>query len=209
MQRRSWITGGSLLLASALLTVVSSATGSTVSALNMLGAFAFTAAIVVFTLGIPDGGGLVPPRSVGAFALLLFGVWPSATAIHWTIPINYSGSMTMSTVLGYVEIVVPVAAGIIAVVAIARAGVVPAPWNGAPAWALGATILPPLVAEFVAVASPADLQAASPWLAVFGLLVSVGVPGFLGVLALLLAPRLERVDRSVPVPVAGVAAGDR
>lgn len=219
MRRRSWIVGGSLLLASALLSAVSGAAGFPVPAVSFVGALAFTAATVVFAFGIPDGGRVIGPSprgsvAPGTIALLMFGFWPLATAISWSIPVNYSPAMPLFSVLAYVEIVVPLAAGIIAVVSIARAGTIPAPWNWAPAWALGAMILPSLVVEFLAVATPTELQALTPGLTVFGLLVAVGVPGFLGVLALLLAPRTglaprtERVDRAVPVypPDAGATA---
>ena len=105
--------------------------------------------------------------------------------------------VAMQTV-GYLQLLIGLLAVIIAVTAIARAGIVPSPWNWAPTWALVALAVPQILVQAIAAANPADLQQAAQWISLLGVIVAVSAPILLGVIAIALA---QRPAHREPTPI--------
>jgi hypothetical protein len=94
---------------------------------------------------------------------------------------------------GYIDTFVEFAVALVAVMQIARAGVVPSPWNWAPAWALVAMTVPWLLTQIVlAGATQETASTAIFFVSGVGGIIGVGSTIFLGVLAIVLSDRLSR-----------------
>lgn len=147
--------------------------------------------VVIFAIGFGREGSVVARKPLGVTAMCLVAVWPLVSAIV---------SAVLSAVLpvpderwlmwGYAGALIPFAAGLIASVEIARAGVVPSPWNWAPMVALGAQALAWLVPQLVAArAGASDTANLVPLFSGLGTL-SVLVSTFgLGIVATVLSTR--------------------
>lgn len=200
--RQTWTIGGILMLVCAALSVVAPALMLTALSTPVWWArtLAFSAALVVFAVGIRRQGSVVDRRLLGVSALILLAVWPLVDAVVYALVPPTMDSLELYQAWGYVSLVVPLAAAIVAVVLIARAGVVPHPWRWAPLWALGAAIAPQLILQAFAASPGADVQAMAGPMAGLGQLVWVAVPLGLGLCAVLLA-------RSRPTTVQVYPAG--
>lgn len=208
-RRVAWLLGGSLLIASALVGLVAPQAGYPVGGwVQTAGAVLFAAAALVFASGLPDGASVTARRPVGTTALAVLGVWPLVSSIIWATQEPMAEMRPFDSAIAYVDLVLPLAAALVAVVSIARAGVVPAPWNWAPTWALAALVVPNVLTQLLFVAVPNEMPQLAPMLVTFATLVVAAAPIFLGVLALVLAqpPRAERSPVAVYPPPAG---GDR
>ncbi|MGA7149293.1 MAG: hypothetical protein WBX17_12485, partial [Microbacterium sp.] len=91
---------------------------------------------------------------------------------------------------GYIAIIVPVLAGLIAVVQIARAGAVPPPWNRAPLVALLIQVACWLVPQFLVIAlGPANAQLLASLFLGLGMLSFLTATFGLGIIGTMLASR--------------------
>ncbi|WP_286793508.1 hypothetical protein [Microbacterium sp. UBA3394] len=193
---RSWVIGGSLLIVSAITTMVTSVTTVTeVQLWRTISAIAFASATVVFALGIPGGGSVTKRRPLGTIALIATGVLAVINSLLWNL---ISGPLVAMQTVGYLQLLIGLLAVIIAVTAIARAGIVPSPWNWAPTWALVALAVPQILVQAIAAANPADLQQAAQWISLLGVIVAVSAPILLGVIAIALA---QRPAHREPTPI--------
>lgn len=195
----AWIWGGGLLLASAVLPLITGSSGFAAAGglsgavFSWIGMLAFAAAMVVFALGLGRRGSVVARRPAGTVALIALAV---VTPIIWvlTAVFPYSDADPGAyAVWGYAELAVRFGAALVAVVAVGRARVVPPPWNWAPAWGLAAVVVTGVLAQVSTVAlagRPGDQEAL---VTVFALssLVAVVVPSLLGILAIVLGSRAE------------------
>lgn len=195
----AWIWGGGLLLASAVLPLITGSSGFAAAGglsgavFSWIGMLAFAAAMVVFALGLGRRGSVVARRPAGTVALIALAV---VTPIIWvlTAVFPYSDADPGAyAVWGYAELAVRFGAALVAVVAVSRARVVPPPWNWAPAWGLAAVVVTGVLAQVSTVAlagRPGDQEAL---VTVFALssLVAVVVPSLLGILAIVLGSRAE------------------
>lgn len=109
----------------------------------------------------------------------------------------YRAAESALSTVSYVNLLVSIVASVLACVQIARAGVVPMPWNWAPTWALIASVTAGVVPAFLfASASPGGTQGYAE------VAVLIAVLGFLartlglGIVALVLSARVrsEGVD---------------
>lgn len=202
----AWIWGGGLLLASAVLPLITSsagfaATGGLSGAVfSWIGMLAFAAAMVVFAVGLGGRGSVVARGPAGMTALIALA---AVTPIIWvlTAVFPYSDADPGAyAVWGYTDAAVRFGAALVAVVAVGRARVVPPPWNWAPAWGLAAVVGTAVLAQVSAVAiagRPGDQEAL---VTVFALssLAAVVVPSLLGILSIVLGSRSE-TRATVPV----------
>jgi hypothetical protein len=138
---------------------------------------------------------------------VVLAAWVLLRSVAWGLPWVNAVATDVLTNVGYVDSAVQLAAALVAVVQIGRAGVVPRPWNWAPAWALGAVVVPSLLGLLllaVGALQEPQPQAQSLTLTMFvsaldGLARTVG-PVFLGVLAIVLGDRMGRAQ-AVQVPM--------
>ena len=187
--RQAWTIGGILLLVCAGLSVVEPALMFTAlfTPVSWARTLSFSAALVVFAVGIRGRGSVVDRRPLGVSALVLLALWPLVDAVVYALVPPTMDSLESYQVWRYVSLLVPLAAAIVAVVLIARAGVVPHPWRWAPLWALGAAIAPQLILQAVAASPGADVQGMAAPMVGLGQLIAVAVPLGLGLCAVLLA----------------------
>lgn len=202
----AWIWGGGLLLASAVLPLITgspgfvTAGGLSGAVFAWIGMLAFAASMVVFAFGARGRGSIVARRPDGMVALVaLAAVSPVVWVLTAVFP--YSADNPDAYVLwGYADVAVRFAAALVAVVAVGRARVVPPPWNWAPAWGLAAVVGIGVLAQVSAVAiagGPADQETLVTVFA-FSSLVATVVPSLLGILAIVLG---SRADPRAAVPV--------
>ena len=201
--RRAWLIGGVLLIAATVLGLVLSPVG-----LGIVGDLVFAAALLVFAFGIRGAGSVTARRPLGTTALTVLAVWTVVGSALMAVlvtggfglqVVTDSGSATAPfLVASYVDIGIQFVASLIAVVQIGRAGVVPRPWNWAPAWALAAISIPWIIDRMLWVSQPVDVGAWAYILSSLDGLVRIGAGIFLGTLAIVLANIGSR-SRTVPV----------
>jgi len=196
-RRRTWMLGGGLLAASALLNLwVASAPGAPV---GIIPGLLFAAGTGVFAIGLGQSGSVTARRPLGTGVLVGLGVWllvqpmihgllmppdPMADMVDWGARVQLMGMVVIT-----LEVVSLVLA-ILAVVQIGRSGVVPGPWNWAPLWVLAVVVATRLLTMGL-LAVPVLTDSPDVLNAVISLAAFIGIcaPGALGVLAMVLAAR--------------------
>ncbi|MET0934064.1 MAG: hypothetical protein ABWX56_10145 [Mycetocola sp.] len=193
--RHPWFIGGALLLATVVLGVVA-VSPEAVFLGGTLGPVLFAASLLVFAFGIRGSGSVTARRPLGTAALTVLAVWgllDLALSDVFQTEMTGDGFPAAVTVFATVDPYVEFALSLVAVTQIIRAGVVPAPWNWAPAWALAALTVSWLVSALGAAATTpgSDMRVIFAVLTVDGL-VRVTCAVVLGVLAIVLADRASR-----------------
>jgi hypothetical protein len=182
---RTWVAAGILLIVATLLPLVlrTAAPMNPIPGADIFDVLLFAVALGLFALGRP---GVTARRPLGTIALLALAVWSVGAMVVWSVaavPLAQSSGMLTSIV----DDVVRLALAIVAVVEIARAGVVPRPWHRAPLWALVAVAVPQIVV-FGLTVSPNTAQTGIDLLPV-SIATTLIAPVFLGVLAIVLGVR--------------------
>lgn len=188
----TWIIGGiGLILSGALGLLCAGSAGLAGSGvLAILQNVAFAASALLLAVGMTRADSVVARRPTGVVAVAILALWPliaegAAAAIGAVEP----DAAEAWTVLGYASILVPTAAGLIAAVAILRAGTVPDPWRWAPMWVLAFQVGVWALTQALAVALGPDV------LSINGVFLLLGAVAFLagtlglGVLAVILGSR--------------------
>ncbi|HYI32858.1 MAG TPA: hypothetical protein VEX88_05290 [Glaciibacter sp.] len=195
---RAWFVGGALLLATVPLGVATHSTGAAIVGANTITTVLFSASLLVFAFGIRGSGSITARRPLGTTALAVLAIW---ALLGWVLTdvvgasAPYDERSAAMLMFGYVDTFVELAVALVAVVQIARAGVVPSPWNWAPAWALLAMTVPWLVWQIIAAgATQETASTAIFFISGVGGFVDVGSTIFLGVLAIVLSDRLSRTE---------------
>lgn len=159
--------------------------------LPVVGDVVYAAAVLLFAIGLSHPASVVARRPLGVGAMAVVALWPLAAAvITRVLPTPSTGDETAWMVLFYLSLLVPIGAGLVAAVQIARARVVRSPWRWAPLWVLGAQAGIWVISQIAFLAGdPAEIQTFA------GLFSTLGQIGFLantlglGILALVLAAR--------------------
>lgn len=200
--RRAWTLGGGLLIAAPLFGLVWWPGLLPGGIVGLIGTALLSAALLVFALGIGGTGSVTARRPLGTGALVALAVWVLASQLVWNVLGGSNIFPEFSPQLLYVDVLIHFVAALIAVIQIARAGVVPRPWNWAPAWVVGAAAVVWLVSQLLLVnvgggRGPApDSQAFALFLGSIDASVRVAGPVFLGVVAILLGDRSARTVMS-------------
>lgn len=197
----AWVWGGGLLIVSALIpTALQGVYEPIIARLGFwLSVLAFAAAMLLFAFGWRGVGAVSGTQRYGAVALIVVGLWPVVWAVVGAVaPPEVWLEPAFSTSVRYADLLVPLAAAIIAVVAIWRGEVVPRPWNRAPAWALVALASVSALVQIIAIATQSQDQVTLILLGQVSGLISFVVPVGLGILAIVLG---LRVDPRPPVAV--------
>jgi hypothetical protein len=194
---RTLMVGGVLLIASAVAgSAIPTGFGMGLPLGIVLGwgaTVAFSAAVLVFAFGAGHGGSIVARRPLGVTAAVILALWPFAERVlTWAMPFD-ERSTEFSQVWAYVSVTAKVAAAIVLVVQIARAGVVTGRVRWAPAWGLAAVVVPQVLAQVLAIAMGIDQSRTEVdgliLLSMIGQLASFAAPVTLGIIAIVLAQR--------------------
>jgi hypothetical protein len=187
--KTTWMAGGAGLVACGVLGVLSYSMLGTpgTQVISLVGDAIFATAVLLFAIGLSPDASVVARRPLGVTAMVVVAAWPLvAFVIASLLALDEPGDGSM--IYGYVALIVPAGAGLVAAVQIARADVVPSPWCWAPAWALAVQAAAWAIPNVVTVAAgPQAIQGLANILAALGMLAFlVGTLG-LGILALVLA----------------------
>src|SRR5690606_23681467 len=194
--------GGGLLAASALLGLALRSFLLPGLPFMSLSDVLFSAAAVIFAIGLGRAGSVTARRPLGTSALIALAVWLPVAAppqqlllpmeVSFDDPAERGGYFQLVNMVGITTEAVSLVLAIIVVVQIGRGGVVARPWAWAPLWALVVVVAARTVLSGM-VPMPGLVENQEAMFAVFGLagfLVAASV-GFLGVLAMILAVRPE------------------
>lgn len=193
---RAWMIGGALLLTTVVIGVAQPAL-SLIPLGGSIRPTLFSAALLVFAFGIRGSGSVTARRPLGSIALTALAAWLLLGSVLQDIIASTFSNDSLPTGLmafGYVDSYVKFALALVAVVQIARAGVVPAPWKWVPAGVVGAASVSWLLIEIVSVGSTQGFGLGTVALLSVDALVRVGGTVLLGVLAIVLADRTSRVQ---------------
>lgn len=194
-RRLTWTTGGIGLIAAGVTGMLQNATlGSPPSdVLAVTVDVLWAAAVLVFAIGSSSHDSVTARKPLGTIALILLALWSPAMRVVGL----FQDRMNPTPIIPWeVTIVVPLALSVVAVVQIARAGVVPRRWRWMPAIALGVQVASAAIGQLLMMDAATAMQT-------IGLASALGMLGFLaGTLGLgivaLLAVASER-PASVPV----------
>ncbi|MDX2375781.1 hypothetical protein M4I32_03090 [Microbacterium sp. LRZ72] len=188
-RRRTWMLGGIGLIACAVIDVVAAAAPGLAGAgvLRVFGDVVYAAAVLLFAVGLTADASVVRRGPLGVVAMTIVAVWPLVASIAAQL-VASSAPATWWSVYGYVALVVPAGAGLVAAMRIARAAVVPDPWRWAPLWVLGvhaaAAVLPQI---FMVASDRSAIQSVAGVFSAIGMLSFLTGTLGLGILALVLA----------------------
>ncbi|MBD7958143.1 hypothetical protein H9651_10880 [Microbacterium sp. Sa4CUA7] len=208
--RKTWTLGGIGLVVCGVIGMLQYSLPFGGAALTIVPDIVFAAAVLLFAIGLSARASVVARRPLGVAALVVVALWPfvvrlaeqflpSMDAETFEAGMDaYRAAEGALTTVFYVDLLVSFAAALIAVVQIARAGILPQPWRWAPLWAM-------LAAVAGAVIPPLLLVAAGPQSgqALLGVATIVGSLGFLaktlglGIIALVLASRVRTGDMEI------------
>lgn len=188
----TWIIGGiGLILSGALGLLGAGSVGLAGSGvLAIVQNVAFAASALLLAVGMTRADSVVARRPTGVVAVAILALWPliaegAAAAIGAVEP----NAAEVWTVLGYASILVPTAAGLIAAVAILRAGTVPDPWRWAPMWVLAIQVGVWALTQALAVALGPDVPSINGVFPLLGAVAFLAGTLGLGVLAVILGSR--------------------
>lgn len=150
------MTGGALLIASVLFDVVTQSTALLIGGMNLVGTVSFSGALLVFAFGVRGSGSVTARRPLGSAALTLLAVWVLLVPALDRVIFSADSSFQAMQQFGYVDSLVRFVAALVAVSQIGRAGVVPRPWNWAPAWVLAAVVAPWLLVQLAGVGAAGE-----------------------------------------------------
>ncbi|TFB76451.1 hypothetical protein E3O06_03640 [Cryobacterium glaciale] len=154
----------------------------------------FSTALLVFAFGIRGFGSVTARRPLGTIALTLLAAWLLlGSVLQDIIASSFSNDSLPAGLMafGYVDSYVKFALALVAVVQIARAGVVPARWKWVPAGVVGVASVSWLLIEIVSVGNTEGFGLGTVALLSVDALARVGGTVLLGVLAIVLADRLR------------------
>jgi hypothetical protein len=133
--------GGALLFASVVVVVTLQPGLTAILGIEFLPACVFSVALVVLAIGSDASGSVTARRPLGTLALIALAIWLVLGSLVDFIIGSFFRDLSSSEFLTKVDLVdlaVQFALALIAVIQIARAGVVPPRWNWVPAYVLAA-----------------------------------------------------------------------
>ncbi|MGM7699480.1 hypothetical protein [Microbacterium sp. A84] len=199
--RKTWMVAGSGLIVCGVIGMLQpSVLGLTGSAvITVIGDVIYAASVLLFAIGFSREASIVERRPLGVTAMAIVGLWPLAGFILTRLlALAEPSGGSAWTVYGYLSLLIPAAAGLLAAVQIARADAVPSPWRLAPLWVLGAYAVTWAISQIIFVTVRSEsIQAFADMFFMLGALTSLAGTLGLGILALVLDAR--KTPRSVDV----------
>lgn len=194
-RQRTWTYGGvGLILCGVVGTVQTSVNASIGSdAVRAGSAVVFAASILLFAFGFSRDASVVGRKPLGVAALTVLALWPLA-AFAITRALEPTADEAAWNVYGYVSLLVPAAAALVAAAQIGRNEDLPRPWRWAPMWVLGLYAVTWAVPQIIFVAErPENIQGFADLFRMLGSLASLAGTLGLGILAIVLAAK-QRPD---------------
>jgi hypothetical protein len=187
---RAWIIGGALFLGSVVIGVGTQPLVALIAGGTIVATLLFSAALVLFAIGIGGRGSVTARKPLGTIALCALAIWTPVVAIVQQL--MAVALITSGTLLAYswATSLVQFVLALIAVVEIGRAGVVPRPWAWVPAAVLAVVTVLWLLEQFPLLQN--DPTVASVFMTFEGL-VRIAAPILFGVVAIVLANRVPEV----------------
>ncbi|WP_434969171.1 hypothetical protein [Microbacterium sp. bgisy207] len=194
----TWTLGGSALILAGVIMILQYVVTapSARPALYLIGELVWAVGVTAFAIGRRRYDSVVSRKPLGVSALLVLGWWPPINrvlldAIALSEPIMRPDQISDAHVaLGYLGLFVPLAAGLVASVQIARARIVPSPWRWAPLWVLVFGIAGGVLTQALYATLPHTApQPLTDIAALLGAMTALARTMGLGVLALVLSER--------------------
>lgn len=200
-RRTTWLVGGIALVACGVVGMLRwsflGEPGAT-AVLSLLADVLWAGAILLLAVGLTREQSVVARRPLGLASAAIVAVWPLIDTVVSLFLSPWTPDQAEALLFwAYLAMVLPVLAGLIAAVQVARAGIIPRPWNQAPLWVLVGQVVLWAVPQAMGVAAPTVIMQMP------GLLSALGMLGFLagtvglGILSIVLAHR----SREATVPV--------
>lgn len=194
-RRLTWTIGGIGLIASGVAGILLSATlgSSLTDTLAFLVDILWAGAVLVFAIGSSARDSVTARRPLGTITLILLALWSPAMRV---VGLFQDPTDPTPVIPWEVTTFVPLALSLVAVVQIARAGVVPRRWRWTPAIALGVHVASFAIGQLLMMDQATAMQT-------IGLASALGMLGFLartvglGIIALVAAA----AERPASVPV--------
>jgi hypothetical protein len=200
--RHTWFVGGSLLLAAVVLGSSSQFPGPLFTVASVLGSVSFSASLLIFAFGFRRSESVTARRPLRTTALTLLAVWVLLGPVLGGILASSSTEEEFPSALlvhGTIDPYLRFALALVAVLQVGRAGVVLAPWNWVPAWALAALTVPWVLGQIVAAGpSPESEMGTMMVIGALDALIRTTATVVLGVVAIVLADRERRSARDRP-----------
>lgn len=203
-RRLTWMIGGISLIVCGVIGMLQYSLFGIAQTAGIVLDVVFAAAVLLFAVGLSREASVVARRPLGVIALAVVALWPLATrAAQPFLPrmdaatfeagmAAYREAETVLTTVFFVNLLVSLAASLLASVQIARAGVVPRPWNWAPLWALIASVAAGVIPQILfSAAGSAGTQVYTEIAVLLGALGVLSRTLGLGILALVLAARVR------------------
>ncbi|MGS0562913.1 hypothetical protein [Microbacterium aurugineum] len=186
--RRSWLLGGIGLISCGIVGIARSsvlgAPGADVI-LALLSDLLWAGAIFLLSIGLSREASVVARRPLGLTASAVVALWPVTATVLGPLVLPQEPTATEAwQTWTYLSVLIPLISGVIAAMQVARARTVPAPWNGAPLWALGVQTIVWVVPQAIGAGSPRaliEMAAVLPALGLLGFLASTLGLGIVGV----------------------------
>lgn len=199
--RTTWILGGSLLIANAVLVLAGSGYPlQFIPGLSFVLNGLWAAALLVFAFGVRGRGSVVARRPLGVIALVIAALVPFASLALWAM-LPVGGDAAVSAMVGNGLSVLSLASMLVAAVVIGRAGAVPYRLRWVPLIVLAVGAGVQVVAQLFLVTVQGAMVRPDITALVFGtaMLGTLGVL-LLGILAIVFAPR-EQPRPAAPTQV--------
>ncbi|MEV8271893.1 hypothetical protein [Microbacterium sp. NPDC077184] len=203
-RRRTFMIGGTGLVLCGMLGMLQFSVPGLGPVIGILVDVVFAAAVLLFAIGLSRAASVVARRPLGVAALAVVALLPLLVrAIQPILPTMdaatfdagldaYREAETILTAVFFVNLLVSLAAALLASLQIARAAVVPAPWRWAPLWALIVSVVAAVVPQILfAAAGSSGAQAFAEVALLLGAVGFLARTLGLGILALVLAARLR------------------
>jgi hypothetical protein len=200
--RHAWFVGGLLLLAALVLGWNFGLPSPLFSVISAFATVLFSAALLVFAFGFRKAESVTARRPLGTAALTILAVWVLLNPVLTDLLLSGSTDNDVPSALlvhGLIDPYLRFALALVAVLQVGRSGVVPAPWNRAPAWALAVLTVPWVLGQIVTAGpSPEWDTTTITYLTAMDALARSLCTVVLSVVAILLADRARRPS-DVPI----------
>lgn len=186
--KQVWIVAGALMIGSVLLGPVLQVGSYMGPTGGLLSTLLIVVSTIMFAIGADRSTSVTARRPFGTAALIGLAVWTAVGTPVLDALATLPGRGAMIG-FGHVDLIVTFVLAAIATTQIARAGIVPRPWNLAPLWVLAAAVAVRVVQLVVIITAGPDASRFAPFLSTLDGLGGVVAPVFLGIVAIVLASR--------------------
>lgn len=191
-RQRTWVAGGIGLIvcgvAGMLPPTLNSATAT--AYVSVILDVIYASSVLLFAVGLSSEASIVARKPLGVTALVIVGLWPLVLFVLTRLTAEEPVAEAGGSALGYLALLVPAGAGLVAGMQVVRAKVVENPWRWAPVWALGGYAGVWVITQLIFVSQPSgDVQSFAPLLQLLTTLAGFAGTAGLGILAIVLATK--------------------